>query len=152
VSGVAPAVRRRASPYRLTAERVSEIDLQVTVAGLLDLVLLPPTIWFPLPIGHIKLTAVQQARLSRIRVKRGLPDMLIVHNRRVFGVELKRRGGSLSKTRIVRTRRGGPRELAGQVDVFERLRAAGMAIAVCEETADVLAALTMWEIPHRRLS
>jgi hypothetical protein len=81
-------------------------------------------------------------------LKRGWPDVLVLHGR-LFGIELKRRDGVLSKTRLVRTRRGGLRQLDGQVDVFPRLAAAGMAIAVCRTVDEVLATLAGWQVPLR---
>ena len=64
----------------------------------------------------------------------------------------KRRGGKLSKTRIVRTQRGSPRILEGQVDTFPKLLASGAVngIAVCYTVDEMLDALDQWQIPHRR--
>jgi hypothetical protein len=63
---------------------------------------------------------------------------------------LKRHGGSLSKTRIVRTKRGSPRVLEGQEDVFPQLIEAGVRrIAVCHSPEEMLAALERWGIPLR---
>jgi hypothetical protein len=49
----------------------------------------------------------------------------------------------------VRTRSGASRVLDGQVDVFPRLVAAGMLIAVCRSVDEVLAALATWQVPLR---
>jgi hypothetical protein len=51
-------------------------------------------------------------------------DILIFH-RGLWGIEIKRRGGRLSKMRIVRTRRGSPRVLVGQAETFPALIASG---------------------------
>jgi hypothetical protein len=68
----------------------------------------------------------------------------------LYGIEPKRRGAQLSKTRIVRTRRGSPRTLVGQADVFPQLIAAGMRdIVVCYSVEDAIAALERWRIPLR---
>lgn len=76
--------------------------------------------------------------------------MLVLHDGTLHGIELKRRGARLSKTRTVRTRRGAARVLDGQEDTSPRLKAAGMQIAVCETVEAVLAALDRLGIPTRR--
>jgi hypothetical protein len=109
--------------------------------------------WFALPIGHVKLTPAQAARLARIGVKRGLPDLLVIHQG-VYGIELKREGGRLSATRtiVVRDRRGNLRErvLDGQREVFPRLLAAGFqAIGVARSVDEALDQLAAWKVPLR---
>lgn len=118
------------------------------MAKALDILLLPPAVWFAMPVGHIKLTPAQAALLSRIGVKRGLPDLMVLYGG-IYGIELKRGEGSLSRTRTVRTKRGALRILEGQLDVFPRLRRAGMKIEVCYSLDEVLAALRAWNIPIR---
>ncbi len=137
------------SLFKLTAPPVPEVDLQASVAKALDILLLPPAVWFAMPIGHVQLSAAQAARLSRIGLKRGLPDILVLHEGRLYGIELKRKGGRLSTTRTVRTARGGLREIAGQVEMFAALRAAGMVIAVCSTLPEVLSQLMDWGVPLR---
>ena len=107
----------------------------------------PPCGW---PTGHIKLTPAETARLARIGLKRALPDIWILY----FGlwlIELKRPGGKLSRTRVMHTRRGAPRELIGQEEMFPRLLASGAvaAIAVCTSVDEVLATIRRWGIPLR---
>jgi hypothetical protein len=55
-------------------------------------------------------------------LKRGWPDLLVGYYS-MYGIEVKRHGGQLSKTRTVRSRRGGLRILDGQEDVFPKLTA-----------------------------
>jgi hypothetical protein len=81
-------------------------------------------------------------------LRRGWPDFIIVHDR-IYGLELKREGGTLSKTRTVRSKRGGVRLLEGQVEVFPRLERAGMVLAVCRTVDEVLEQLVRWQIPVR---
>ena len=66
-------------------------------------------------------------------------------------VELKRQGGRLSKTRIVRTRRGAPRVLVGQEETFPALIASGgfRAIAIAHSVDELLAQCVAWRIPLR---
>jgi hypothetical protein len=115
---------------------------------MLDLMLRPPAVWTTFPAGNVQLPKHAAAKLTRLGLKRGFPDILVVCGG-VFGIELKRKGGVLSKTRIVRTRRGAMRVLDGQADVFPRLEAAGMPIAVCHDKDEVLAALAAWRLPVR---
>lgn len=137
-------------PFRLTPPEPLERDLQENVCAALTALLLPPAFWFSAAIGATKLSPQQAAALSRAGVKRGLPDLIVLMEGLAFGIELKRRGsGRLSKTRIVHTRRGGPRLLDGQEEVFARLRAAGMAIAVCTSVDEALAQIAAWGIPLR---
>lgn len=137
-----------ARPFRLVAPVAPETDLQEAVAAALDLLLLPPAEWCAYPAGHIELTGQQAAKLARMGLKRSWPDVLVLHGV-LHGIELKRQGGRLSRTRTVRTRRGGLRIVEGQRDAFPRLEAAGMRIATCDSVGAVLAALAGWGVPLR---
>jgi hypothetical protein len=134
---------------KLVAPAPDETETQASVCKALAMLLKPPAMWWAMPVGHIQLSAAQAARLSRIGLRRGLPDLMLLHGGRVYGVELKREGGQLSQTRTVRTASGGLRELAGQADVFPRLEAAGMTIAVCSSVQEVLAQCRAWGLPLR---
>jgi hypothetical protein len=136
-------------PFRLTAPVTPEGDLHECVATALDHLLLPPARWTTINAGHVKLTGQQAAKLHRVGVKPGWPDIEILHSGQVYGVELKKIGGALSRTRTVRTKRGALRMLEGQTDEFPRLIAAGMKIAVCHTVDEVLAALAAWGLPLR---
>jgi hypothetical protein len=140
-----------ARKFTLTAPVPTERDVHEAVAHMLDALLLPPAFWFTYPAGASQLSPQQAARHSRVGLKRGLPDIWILHHG-VYGIELKRDGQWLSKTRTVRTRRGAPRILEGQEDTFPRLIATGAfkAISICHSIDDVLDKLKQWNIPHRR--
>ena len=133
---------------KLTTLEVAEQSLHESVADLLAKVVLPPAEWSCFPAGSVPLPARFAAKLNRMGLQRGWPDFLVIYER-IYGIELKRRGGRLSTTRIVRTRRGGPRVLIGQTEMFPRLQRAGMTISVCHDTDEVLAALTGWKVPCR---
>jgi hypothetical protein len=138
--------------FRLTAPEPPERELQEAVCAALDVLLLPPVFWFSAAIGACQLTAQQAAALSRAGVKRGLPDLFVIGpGGRLYGLELKRqRKGYLSKTKIVRTARGGPRILIGQVDRFRELEAAGMEpIGICRSVDEAIAQIARWGIPTR---
>ncbi|HEY2132221.1 MAG TPA: hypothetical protein VGH36_04490 [Acetobacteraceae bacterium] len=140
---------RRASPYRLVEEARPEVELHEAVAKALDLLLLAPAVWTTLPIGHVKLTGQQADRLARVGVKRGWFDIIVCHGGRSIGVELKRPGAPLSRSRLVPTRKGGRRMVEGQREVFPRLQAAGLQIIVCSSVPDVLAQLRGLGVPIR---
>jgi hypothetical protein len=143
--------RRPVRPFRLTPPVVPENDLHVAVADLLAKLVLPPAMWTCFPSGNVPLPAQYAAKLSRMGLRRGWPDFILIHEW-AHGIELKRRGGRLSRTRLVRTARGSLRELEGQEDTFPRLMAAGMGIEVCCSPDEVLAALRKWGIPLRTIA
>jgi hypothetical protein len=144
----AAAAKPRARPFRLRPPVVTEHTLHTSVADALDRLLLPPAEWTTFPAGSVPLPPEFAVKLSRMGLKRGWPDILVVHHG-IYGLELKRFGGSLSRTRTVRTRSGAPRVLDGQTDTFPRLITAGMRIAVCHSIEEVIAALALWDIPMR---
>ena len=118
-----------ARPFRLVAPAPREDDLHEAVAQALAVLVLPPAEWTTFPAGHVKLTGQAAAKLARLGLKRNWPDVLVLHGV-LYGIELKRPGGSLSRTRTVRTRRGGARIVEGQREAFPRLERAGMRLAV----------------------
>jgi hypothetical protein len=136
--------------FRLLPDDPLEIDIHEQVARVLDRVLAPPAMWCCYPAGGTELSKPQSARLIRMGLKRGLPDIFLFYNG-LWGIELKRHGGRLSKTRIVRTKRGAPRVLAGQVEVFAALIRSGgfREIAVAHNVEEVLAQLDAWGVPLR---
>ncbi len=136
------------SHLALRAPTRYEDDIHQQVAKALDLLLLPPAQWTTFPAGSVPLPPAFAAKLSRLGLKRGWPDILVIYGT-VYGIELKREGAGMSRTRAVRTKRGGLRILEGQIDVFPRLRKAGMKIEVCYSLDEVLAALRLWNIPTR---
>jgi hypothetical protein len=134
------------APFKLTAPMPLERDIHQQCADALDKLLAPPAFWFTYPAGASILSPQQQARHSRIGLKRGLPDIWVLYNG-VWLIELKRPGGRLSKTRIVRTKRGAPRILAGQAGVFPLLNASGAVrgIAICHSVGEMLDQLSAWQ-------
>jgi hypothetical protein len=138
-------------PFRLTAPIPPEDDLHAAVAKALTFLLKPPAEWTTFPAGHVPLPAQFAVKLARLGLKRGWPDILILHGV-AYGIELKRPGEQLSRTRLVRSRRGTLRQIEGQRDIFPRLEQAGMRIATCESVAEVIAALNRWGIPTRRIA
>lgn len=136
--------------FQLRAPEPTEFDLHTACAAALDKLLAPPAVWCTYPAGHIQLSPGEAARLVRVGLKRSWPDILVFFHR-VYGIELKREGGKLSKRRIIRTRRGATRELLGQEDVFPLLLASGAFadIRVARSLNEVMGHLNDWNIPLR---
>jgi hypothetical protein len=90
------------------------------------------------------------ARYSELGLKRGWPDIMVSYHA-FWGIEIKRVGGRLSKTRIGRTRRGSPKILDGQEHTFPQLIASGgfAAIAIVHSVEEMLDQLAEWHIPLR---
>jgi hypothetical protein len=148
-----PLAAAAAPRFRLTPSEPPEREVHEHCARVLDALLLPPAFWFTYPAGATQLSPQQVARHTRIGLKRGLPDIWILYQG-IYGIELKRHGNYLSKTRIGRTARGAPRVLEGQEDVFPKLLASGAfrAISICHTVEEVLDRLDRWGIPRRRTS
>jgi hypothetical protein len=127
-----------------------EATFQEQVAQMADRLIAPPAVWCAYPAGMIELSAAQAAKLIRAGLRRGWPDFLLIHAGRIYGMELKKIGGKLSKTRTVRFPSGAPRILEGQEDVFPRLERAGMQpIAICRTIDEVERQWRAWRIPLR---
>src|SRR4249920_1619388 len=124
-----------APAFRLTPDLAPDRSTHEACVDALNQLLLPPAEWACYPAGAAQLSPQQQARYSRLGLKRGWPDLLVLHGG-LYGIELKRRGGRLSKTTIARTRRGSPRVLVGQDEMFPRLLAAGMMDIAVAHTVD----------------
>lgn len=136
-------------PFRLTSPVPLERDTHIAVARALDALLLPPAVWFTYPAGASTLSPQQAARHAEIGLKRGLPDIWVIYDG-TYCIELKRPGGTLSKTRVVRTKRGGARLVIGQAEMFPKLINAGVrGIAICRSVDEVLLQLSEWKIPLR---
>jgi hypothetical protein len=146
--GVAGVAIRTPAKFRLTAPVVPEQDLHESVADALDKLLLGPAEWTCFPAGSVPLPPQFAAKLARMGLKRGWPDVLVLSGR-LYGIELKRRGGRLSRTKLVRGRSGILREMLGQDVMFPRLEHAGMTIGVCHSVDEVLAFLASAGVPLR---
>jgi hypothetical protein len=135
--------------FALTAPEPLELEIHEAVASALDALVQPPAFAFCYPAGIIQLSPQQAAKMVRCGLKSGLPDFMVFY-RGVYLIELKRRGGQLSQTRIVKSKRG-LREVVGQRERFQQLRATGAVIdgAICYSVAGVVETLERWQIPLR---
>ena len=103
-----------------------EDRLQVSVADALAKLLRPPAQFAAYPAGHIRLTGQQASKLYRAGLRAAWPDLLVLFPGKLIGIELKTLDGVLSRSRWVRTKRGKPRWVEGQREMFPKLKAAGM--------------------------
>jgi hypothetical protein len=142
-----PVKLKRPKPFKLTAREPLEQELHEAVVDMLTACLREPAYWVCYPAGLIQLSPPQMAKLMRSGLRRGIPDFLIIFEGLVFGLELKRHGGRLSKTRIGRTARGGLRVYEGQEEVFPKLQAAGMGIAVVHSVDEAMRQIRHWGLP-----
>ena len=85
----------------LTLPRQSETELHKAVAKALTTLVLAPAEWSCFPAGNVPLPPQFAAKLYQMGLRRGWPDFLIVHGGRVYGIELKAKGGALSKTKKI---------------------------------------------------
>ncbi len=102
-----------------------EQDLHRACAKFLDLALPPDAIWCHYPAGG-KRSPIEARIFAGLGVRSGIPDLLLFHNGRVYGIELK--AGSRTLTPIQR-------------DMHRRLEQCGVPCCVAttvDEVADFL--------------
>jgi hypothetical protein len=136
-------------PFRLRNRQPLEAVMHQQLARVLDQYLLRPAEWACYPAGAAHLSPQQQAKYSRMGLKRGWPDVMILYAGRLYGLELKRPGGQLSKSYIGRTKLGTARYYIGQEEMFPRLIEAGMTIAIVRSLKEALLQIAEWGIPFR---
>jgi hypothetical protein len=129
---------KKARPFNLP-HNVKESELHVSVAELLDWILLPPAMFTTFPAGWGKLTKATAGRLYASGMKKGMPDILVFQRHthettRVIGIELKTGVYSVS---------------SAQRTMFAQLQAVGIKVYVCRNIEDVVGALDAAGIPHR---
>ena len=147
---LSPTPSTKTQRLRLSPPIPSEAEFAEAVAQFLRAMVLKPAEWTCFPAGVVPLPAAAATKLVRFGLQRGWPDYLILYAGVLHGLELKRPGGRLSKSYLARTAKGGVAYRVGQEEVFPRLRAAGMQLAVCFDLGDVIKALQDWGIPMRR--
>jgi len=137
--------------YRLTEELRAEKDLQADGHAAFSRLIRPPAEFTAFPAGHLKLTGQQAARLTRIGLRRSWPDHLVLYAGKLIGIEWKKPGEALSRSRWVRTKSGKSRWVEGQREVFPRLAGQGMrGPYVCETVEQALEALEAEGVPMVR--
>ena len=128
------ATSRRArgpSAFRAT---LTEDQLHRSGAELLDWILIPPAVWTTFPAGWGKLPKATAGRLKASGLKEGMPDVLLFYEGAAFGIELKKPGKGLSGV---------------QRAMRPKLEAAGVELATCSSSEEVVEALRRWKFPLR---
>ena len=119
-----------------------ESEFHVSVAELLDWILLPPAMFTTFPAGWGKLSTATAGRLHASGMKKGMPDILVfaphtIYSTRVIGIELKVGANAVS---------------SAQRTMFAQLQAVGVHVYVCRSIENVVAALDDNGIRHREVS
>jgi hypothetical protein len=141
MSGAAsPAVRRRASPYRLLTERQPEHARQRTICTVLRLEIAREghvskhgVVWFCVDHANFggKVPGTRQAR----GIIAGLPDLWVLYLGRVCGIELKADDGEMSPP---------------QKEFANAMLLSNSRYAVARDEGDVLRILDHFGIPRNR--
>lgn len=107
-----------------------EIQIHKAVAEYLLLALQPPTFWTTFPAGGGGM--VRGRQLKGMGLKAGLPDLIIIHEGKLFGIELK-----------------APKKYPSpeQRAVHKELRNAGCEVFIARSVMEVALALETWAIP-----
>lgn len=126
--------RSSAEPAAVRGPRPTESELHLSVASLLDWVLLPPAVYTTFPAGWGVLTPMMAQRLRRSGLKQGMPDVLAFHKGRCVGIELKAGKNGLT---------------SGQRDMHYKLAKAGVPVYVAKSLEGVLAILRNESFPLR---
>ena len=132
-----------ARPFSLP-HNVKESELHVSVAELLDWILVPPAMFSTFPAGWGKLSKATAGRLYASGMKKGMPDILVFDHYllggdthpMVIGIELKVGVNSLS---------------SAQRTTFARLLGCGIRTYVCRSLEDVVTALDDGRIRRRSM-
>lgn len=110
-----------------------EQQFQASLVKTLRSVLTPQTTFFAVPNGGFR-SKVEAAIMVGQGVMPGVPDIVVVHDGRAFGLELKSPKGTLSTS---------------QHAAHAILSYAGMKIEIARSTDEALMHLARWGIPTR---
>lgn len=126
---MAPRIRLTGGP--------KEDELQASIATMLNHILRPPVIWSHFPSGGYYLTPAARARLYRLGLTRGWPDIMIaLPAGKVLWLEVKSEVGRLEKEQVLRH---------GQLENL------GHPVEVVRSPEDVVMALDRHGVAHRRI-
>ena len=116
--------------------QIKEADLHKAAADFLKWALLPPAFWTTFPAGWGVMHPATSGRLKGSGLKAGFPDIFVIFNGRITGIELKAPGGVLTKV---------------QRDMHMLLRGAGMMTYVCHSIEEIDEVLGKASLPHRSI-
>lgn len=118
---------------KITAPQPDESATQTSVMQFLDNALPDDAFAFHVPNGG-KRNVIEGAKLKRMGVKAGVPDICIIYRGWAYGIEMKSGKGKLSMPQIV---------------THSHLARAGLHVQTCRTALEVESALKGWEIPLR---
>lgn len=135
-AGVARPHATTGRSHRPAAKRakVSELALHRAIAQLLDWVIKPPALWTTFPAGWGKMTPAMAGLLYSCGLKKGMPDILVFHQGRCFGIELKLFGRTQSQA---------------QREMTALLKAADIPVFLAHSPEEVISALKCMKVPMR---
>ena len=113
---------------------ITEFDIQRALCIWLDTpgVLRPSIVYWHTPNGGSRRDAFEGKRLKQIGLKAGIPDLLFLADGRLYGLEMKKPGGTLSDA---------------QKEMHPRLLEAGMAAcATVDNLTDARGVLRSWKL------
>lgn len=128
---------RKKPAFKLTPPDPSEDQFQHAIANLLDSILPADQVaWSHFPAGGYFLSPAARARLYRLGLKRGFPDIVICYApARILWLEVKTLTGVIS-----------PAQRATHL----LLRQLGHTVAVVRRIEQVIAVLMEYQVPFRR--
>lgn len=113
--------------------RRPEQNFQIHLCKVLEVALPKDALFFAIPNGARR-SIVDGAMQKRMGLKKGCPDMAVVHEGKVFFLELKARDGRVSPD---------------QKDMINLLKIAGAKATVVRTVEQALDALREWGVPLR---
>jgi len=116
---------------------LTEHQLHVSVAEMLDWMLKPPAMYTTFPAGVGKFSPALAGLLKKRGLKAGIPDILVFYHGRTLGIELKRPKG---------------RQSEAQSEMSDKLKAAGVPVCVCHSVEEVFHELCAWRVPLRTIA
>lgn len=122
-----------AARIKTTRRKTPEQDIQRAVAQYLDAARTKEWFWFFVPNGG-NLSKAQSGIFKACGLKPGIPDLVLLHKGRAWGIELKSPKGRLS---------------VDQIRTHELLKMAGMTTMVAYSVGHVEACLEIFGIPSR---
>ena len=117
--------------FVLRPVRIPERDLHEQIVRVLRLGLGSDVAWTCFPAGPHG-TPKDGAKLKRLGLQSGWPDLLFIHNGQALFIELKAADGRISPS---------------QVETHYRIITAGGKVATCNSVESVLQVLRNWQIP-----
>lgn len=135
-------MRTKKSSEMTLRETMKESQLHLSIAELLDWILIPPTFYTTFPAGYGRLSRATAGQLKAKGMKPGMPDIIVFASNdkhfekrtKVIGLELKVPGRSAT---------------AIQSSTHAMLQAVGVRVYICRSQNDVIMALNDAGIEYR---